>query len=211
MKLQSFARRLVFAVSVPVLFLSEASAARSKSAGFPGLPAPGTGPRCGQDEVQWRVCGPRPGSLSGKPAERCPSSPAKLDDVRTSALYDFDSDPVYEAEAARRGYPGFVFEAETHGDYPREQARGDFRPAAPFPVVECYYLGCTKLQVAAKGVATSGGSESCIGPLIGGTSKPAKGVADCPSAVRIAGAYRPLKRRGENGACCYPVPPPVPP
>jgi hypothetical protein len=167
------------------------------------------GPRCGVEEVVHRVQG-QPRVPTGASEAACPASPAELDPafgVSPSPLFYFDLSAEHDAEAARRGYPGFVLEGSMDGVGP---------PGSPRRL--CIYVGCTKLQVAREGVPTKG-SESCLGPLTGGTSVPARGAADCPAAVKIGGAYRPftrIRRDGAHGdggpaACCYAVPPPVPP
>lgn len=167
------------------------------------------GPRCGMDEVVHRVQG-QPKRQPGSSDAICPDSPSKLDpsfDVSPSALFFFDLSTEYEAEVARRGYPGFVLEGSMHGVGPPNSPR-----------LQSVYVGCTKLQVAGEGVPTLG-TESCLGPLTGGTSHPAPKAADCPSAVKIAGSYRPFTRKRQEGAhgdggpaaCCYAIPAPVPP
>ena len=198
-----------------LLFAILFSNSRPAAPAGPGSLVPTPRPRpCRADEVLHSVTGPRPGSLTGKPAATCPASPTALDDVRPSQLYYFDHDDAFEADLARRGFLGFVYEFEQRANYPSDRARGGFHPeGSTLWVIECYYVGCTKVQVAAKGVSAKAmgrSSESCIGPLPGGTSVPAPGAPLCPAAVRIAGEYRSLSR-SDQGRCCYPVPPPVPP
>jgi hypothetical protein len=168
-----------------------------------------TGPRCGIDEIVHRVEG-QPRRPSDSSEVSCPESPALLDPeygVAPSAVFYFDLSMEHDAEAARRGYPGFVFEG----------SMADVGPLGS-PGLQCIYVGCTKLQVAWEGVPTEG-LESCLGPLTGGTSRPAAKAPDCPAAVKIAGAYRPFTRKrlqgayanGGPAACCYAIPKPVPP
>jgi hypothetical protein len=172
---------------------------------------------CGPDQVLHSVVAPRPGSLEGRPVSACPATPAGLADVRDSQRYYFDHDVAFEEDLARKGYPGYVFDFEQRANYPADRARGGYHPnGSSLPVVECYYTGCTKLIVADEGQAKavpagSRMSESCIGPLPGGTSVPASAAHRCPAAVRIAGELRRLSRSDDRGLCCYPVPPPVPP
>jgi hypothetical protein len=167
--------------------------------------------QCARDEGKDRVCGPRPGSLRGAPAKACPASPATLD-LRMHQAVVFSQPLSPEEEMLRLGYAGFVFEKEQERHYPRDQAREGFRPeGATFPVVECCYVKCTRLEVAAKGSREGTPLGFCMEPLTGGTSAPARGAPDCPRAVKVAGAYRAFTEKTESGVCCYALPPPPPP
>ncbi|HUP47200.1 MAG TPA: hypothetical protein VNA04_00270 [Thermoanaerobaculia bacterium] len=166
--------------------------------------------RCGIDQGKDRVCGPRPGSLSGTPAAACPSSPATLD-LRLYQPVVFSDPRPGDEELIRLGYPGFVFELERTREYPREQAQGGFRSHGPIPLVECCYVKCTEIDVAAKGGSDGSRLGFCMDPLTGGTSFPARGAPDCPRAVKVGGAYRAFSEKSESGACCYAMPPPPPP
>jgi hypothetical protein len=166
-------------------------------------------PRCGVDEIVHRIQG-QPVVGPGVSVVTCPELPAQLDPafgIAPSALFFFDLSAEHDAEAARKGYPGFVLEGSMPDIGPPDSPR-----------VQCVYVGCTRLQTAAEGVPTSG-RESCLGPLTGGTAYPSSQAADCPAAVKIAGAYRPFTRKRMDGApgkgspadCCYSIPAPVPP
>jgi hypothetical protein len=177
-----------------------------RSATFPKKPV------CGKDEVYHQVHGPRPGSLYGKPSASCPAKPVGLDMLLQSQLFYFDFEDSIQKDMARRGYPEFVLESEQNRQYPRDQARGGFIPqGSTIPLIDCYYIGCVKLQVSDRGTPTARWNDSCIGPLMGGTSKPAPGSPGCPAAVKIGGVYRSFRTVDKNGLCCYPVPAPVPP
>ncbi len=167
-------------------------------------------PRCEVDQVPQRIRG-RPRLDAGLRAP-CPASPAQLDvspgqSPDWSQLYSFDHDAAFEGDLAHKGYPGFVYEFDLNEgrvDVPRD----------------CHYVGCTKLIVGDQGVTPATGRESCLGPLPGGTSKPASLlVRACPRAVQIGGELRPFTRVRDDGphgdgggpACCYSIPAPIPP
>lgn len=166
--------------------------------------------RCGVDEGRDRVCGPRPGSLYGRPASACPAGPATLD-LRMSepAVY---SEARPDEELVRLGFPGWVFESERQREYPRDQARGGFRPPGPgIPLVECCYVACAPIPVAGEGRAEGIPTGFCMDPPEGGTRFPAPGAPACPRAVKVAGVFRAFTGRGPSGRCCYAVPLPPPP
>jgi hypothetical protein len=173
-----------------------------------------TAPRCGVDEIVHRIQGQPVARLeAGESIDGesiCPAAASDLDPkfgISASPVFYFDISIEHDAAAARAGYPGYVLEGSMHGVGP---------PGSPG--VQCVYVGCTKLQVAAQGVATIG-RESCLGPLPGGTSQPAAHAVACPAAVKIGGAFRPFTRARPHGlpgnaeapACCYTVPAPIPP
>jgi hypothetical protein len=166
-------------------------------------------PRCAVDEIVHRIQGQPQGGADGGEAA-CPASPSALDPsygIASSALFYFDIAAGHMADLGRSGYPGYRLE-------------GLMRDVGPpgSPGLQCVYVGCMKLSVAAQGVATRG-LESCLGPLTGGTSQPAPQAPACPAAVQIGGAFRPFTRTrpaddaGEQTApvCCYTIPAPIPP
>ncbi len=167
-------------------------------------------PRCAMDEGRDRVCGPRPGSLAGDPTDHCPASPTTLDlRLYQPAVY---SDPrPDEHELVARGYPGLVFELQREREYPREQARGTFRTHGAIPLIECCYVKCVPIDVAAEGSTAGTPRGFCMQPPSGGTRFPARSASDCPRAVKVAQAYRAFSGKNAGGACCYAVPPPPAP